>query len=175
MLISVIIIILLALIAYSDFKERLVPVWLFLALALLLGIQGLLNLPLKKFAGNFSINMVIIAFMLTFVNLYFWIKTRRLIDVLDNYLGRGDLVFMIISGVYFSPFLFVGFQVVSILLLLFFFGIYILFTRSKKFPVPMAGGQAILLLVLESSKLAGLRSVQYHDNFVLNYLLSFLC
>lgn len=174
MLVSVIMLVLLGLVAYNDFKNRLVPVLLFYGLALTLGIQSIFALTFIGSLVNFLINVGIVLFMIALVYFYFFLKNLTSVNIIDNYIGQGDLFFMIISCLYFSPFLFVVFQVSSIAIMLILFGVYILFSKNDRVLIPLAGGQAAFLVVLELFKVVGFHSAQYDDNLVLINFLYFL-
>lgn len=174
MLLTILTVSLLLILTWFDFKYRLIPLWLYLALGAVLVVSGVLKLSVISYLGYFSINAIIIGLLMAGVFFWFWIKGQHPAGILDNYLGRGDLLFMLVTGLYFSPLLFVSFQVISIMSLLAVYGIFIVFRGDRNYPIPMAGGQALLLAVFEIVKTGLPVGIQYRDQFFMHYLTGIL-
>lgn len=171
MLLSIVIILLSVGIVYSDFKSRLVPVWMLLLLSITVVCQGLLALTIKAYVTIIIINLILIVALFFGVSLLYWLKYRKFEYLVGKSLGGGDLVFILVSGLYFGPLVFIAFQIMSTLSLLLFFGVYILISKSKNYLIPMAGGQALLLIGFEIYSLISGSTIQYRDDLILSYLL----
>ncbi len=134
---------LLGFVAWQDFKYRGVYWFLF---PLLIGIRFLkisvLKIPWS--AGNISINLLLLLFMLGF--LYVWMRMRKEHDsAIRPYLGLGDVLFFVVLTTIFPPMAFVGFQLLSLTITL----IAAILLRIKAHlndSVPLAGFQAVLLI-----------------------------
>lgn len=170
MVFSVITALVLLTMAWFDFKYRLIPLWLFIVLAGVFLSIGWSSIPLVNLLLYFSVNVIVLSILIFGVWVWFRLIKHSAVNILDVYLGKGDLLFMLIVGLYFSPVLFVAFQVFSITALLFIFGLYILFAGNSSYPVPLAGGQALLLFVFEVIKPFIPVSVQYRDQFLIQYI-----
>jgi hypothetical protein len=79
------------------------------------------------------------------LTLYFLLKHRRIVNITDQYLGMGDILFFLILALYLSVLNFLLFFVGSLL----FAGIYqalIIKYRNNNRHIPLAGLQALLLI-----------------------------
>lgn len=157
---------------YTDLKSRLIPIWMYLGLIIAMIVRAASLYDTSLLAINTGVNILSIMFLLGGVHLYYWMKNRRLIKILDQYFGAGDLLFLLISAIYFSPLMFIVFQVLSIMLLLLIFGLYILVSGNRNTTIPLAGGQAILVLCFELLSVLGIHSWQYRDDLMAELIFS---
>ena len=102
---------------YEDFKYRAIH-WFWLVLFLFIVLL----------TNSFDINNVVLNFMfimlkLTGVTLYFSIKNRRFVNIINQYLGIGDILFFIPLLFLFSPFNFLAFFILSLTASIIGFGI----------------------------------------------------
>lgn len=134
-----VIIAILVAIAWQDFKERAVYAFFFPILIALLVFRAI-------FLDSFSlasciINLGIIALQTSLLYLYLFLK-EKVLPALENYIGLGDILFFIVLAFVFPPATFLLFQLGSFLITLIF---VFLFKEQKN--IPLAGCQAILLIV----------------------------
>lgn len=141
----------LTLITIQDFKEKaivwyLLPIIVFLSF--LLGIQNVSYLVLIK---NFLINLLFILIQLILLFFYFVIKNKKIIKIINNYIGLGDILFLISICILFSPINFFLFYLFSLILILFISFITKYFIKNVSTMIPLAGYMACFLILILSS------------------------
>lgn len=152
MLLYFLIISLLLLIAYQDFKYRYINVWplvFLMSFALTLGIQ---SIGLVAVVKNALINGAFIGLQLLGVSLYFSIKAKRLINITSEQIGWGDILFFLPLTCLLGFEWFVFFYISSLILILIFYLILKMTFVLKNETIPLAGGQALCLIVLGLAK-----------------------
>lgn len=146
---QIIVLLSLAFIFYQDMQYRAVywicfPVLAILLFGLKYSLTGFLN---GLTDAGYSLLFLLI--QLFFLWIYFSIKNRGAINITNDYLGWGDILFLIVITFYFSPGNYVLFYIGSLILVL----IYVVLTRGSEEKknskhIPLAGLQAILLALL---------------------------
>jgi len=132
---------------YQDLKFRAVYWWLFVLLFLALGILVLQH-GVAVLLGNLSFNLVFFCLQLLFLSIYFAIKHGKLVNITKQYLGWGDVLFLVAISAYFSFSSFVTFYVLSLLLIVFFELVRAMVSKQEAYKIPLAGYQSLLLAVL---------------------------
>lgn len=126
----------------EDFQHRKISLaWPLGLIAISLVIQAVSPLTVREIAGNILINFAIVILNYGLLTLYFSFRNGRLINISNEYLGTGDIVFLISVSFLFSPLNFVIFLLVS---LIFTLSAWIPFIKSTK-TIPLAGLQALFL------------------------------
>ncbi len=130
------------LIAYEDIRSRTVSVVWLVAFGLAgLGFQLAYSQPLWDIAWN----LVLLGFIIGIILLFYRLKGQK---VMDRALGWGDVVMLIGLAMWFDTAGFLGFYVVSTLLISFIFLTLRAFKRiPKDYPIPLAGFMAIMWLI----------------------------
>lgn len=137
-------------VVYQDFKERLISAYLLWAaggLAIALGLQ---YCSLQELMLNFAYNMAFVA--LQGMVLYGYFRFVRGVSNLQTVLGLGDVLFIILTAVFFSPVNFVLFYVVSLVLTI--VGALLMALPQRNRTIPLAGfmaAQLIVVMVLQYS------------------------
>lgn len=114
-------------IAYQDFKERLISVWL-------IGLMSLMNVGITVYHRGFVQMLQNLAFLgayllfsYTILLLYFYLKTKRWGRILDHMIGWGDVWLMVGLGLGLDPeiqlFFFTGCFVFAMIVNLFFYAL----------------------------------------------------
>jgi len=143
----------LSIIIYQDLSARAISWW---TIPLLLGSIIYIRLveqswSLVLFESGINLSFLIVQLIL--ISIYFSIKQGQLTNIADTYLGWGDILFLIPIAFLFPTFSFVLFYVSSIIIVLLGFLIYKKIVNQNMETIPLAGGQAIyLVLVLFFSK-----------------------
>ena len=75
------------------------------------------------------------------------IKEKKLTNIIDTYLGLGDILFFFILTTLFSPINYFIFLIGSILLFSIIFSINLLISKKKKALFPLAGAMSVLLII----------------------------
>jgi Flp pilus assembly protein protease CpaA len=122
-------------IAYQDFKDRLISLWLiFLFTAVNVG-QYLYENSIYQFIENtiFCVCYFLITFLIIF--LFYYLRTGKREKIMDSKIGWGDVLLFLSIGFCIEPVTMVYFFTVSFIIAL---GAYCLFFRSKS-SIPLAG------------------------------------
>ncbi len=138
----------LLLIAYEDFRYRSIRIFLFPILAFALFWFTVRNTPVEEIAANAVLNTfyVLLILLMSFLYLYFF---RKKAFMPSQYLGVGDLLFLLCVSMCFDPVDFVMFITASMFAaILFHFVLSSLFRRYRLMHVvPLAGYQSFCLLI----------------------------
>jgi hypothetical protein len=148
--IEFIIIVVLLAIMYEDFRHRAVRFLFFPLLCGFLIVSRLKKISIEVFLTYFAINIAYIFFFLGVGFLYLWIKKRKIENPFNQYLGWGDVFFLLAISCWFEPVNFMFFNVISLWVALFF---HIIRKRFLKFrslaeTIPLAGVQCICFLIV---------------------------
>ena len=129
-------------IIYEDFKFRAIHwYWLLLVLAF-----GFLHFG---FHGKQSlINLVLLGFQYAFISFYFSVKEKRIVNIVDKYLGLGDILFLLPLALFFSPANFLLFLILSLIGTLCAVVITRIINKSNYSTIPLAGFQSIFLMII---------------------------
>jgi len=170
-LLQIAIIVTFSIIIYQDFKHRAISWWL-IPLMLILGFGQSLTFHDWQISLSFFFqNCLFLFFQLIILFLYFSIKEKRLVNIVDSWLGLGDILFFVGLTTLFSLINFVAFFIGSIITTLLFFIIASQFNEKLK-TIPLAGGMAacyiILLIFLNLNP-----TILYQDEYLLSWLLNF--
>lgn len=158
----------LILVIYQDFKYRLIDWWLLPILFIAFAI-GLIEQPIKESITNIAINWAFLLAQFLLLTLYFSAKEKSWVNIADMYIGWGDLWFILIMAVAFSP---VHFILVFISGLVFSLLLYLVLKTINKIQfqtIPLAGTFSIYLIIVELT--AYLSSYSLHnDNIIIQKL-----
>lgn len=152
-LIHVILFALLLIAAYQDFKWRGIH-WIiipFLA-GLFLFFSAREN-TLKEVLNNAFINVCFVLLQFLLISIWFSIKSGKLVNVLKQHIGIGDLLFFVCLCFAFSPVNFILFMITALMLSLIIHLVILLIVKNADRTVPLAGLVALMLiavLVIES-------------------------
>ena len=142
-------VLLLALIAWQDFKGRMVSVYVLLGLALVYGYLGFHEVGINALLYDFSVNLIFLALQFFCLIAYFSIKQGKLTNIFDRQIGWGDVAFFIAICFAFSPVNFLMIYVFGLILVaVSFFSLKAIgLVRDKH--IPLAGGFSVFLIILE--------------------------
>ena len=133
----------------EDFRYRKISLfWLLglVVLAICYQISG--QLSIKHFITNTSVNVSVIIFHCAILTIYFSIKNIKIVDLRKKHLGIGDIFFLIAISFLFSPINFLFFFLFSLVFSLFMNAITRFVVFNKSTTIPLAGLQALFLLLL---------------------------
>lgn len=139
---------LLLLIFIQDMKFRAVS-WLAFPVLFAVGVWYSLSIQynLNHVFTHLGMNLLFLMVQFFVVSLYFSLKERRFVNILKAYLGLGDVLFLVSIAALFSPFNFILFYLISIVLVAAIHLLVSLFTQVNP-KIPLAGMQAIMLIVV---------------------------
>jgi len=93
------------------------------------------------------INIGFLIFQFLILSVYFSLKNKHWINITDNYLGWGDLLFLISIGFYLSVLNYLFFYLFSLITVLLAWLIWEGLSKKKDKQIPLAGLQALLFIL----------------------------
>ena len=157
--------IILALIAYQDFRYLAVSWILFAAGFILFFITGWLTLKFGVQVYYILLNSAFVIVQLGSAMLYIYFRKKDL-KAVKGYLGSGDLLFFLLLCLVLSPVNFIIFNLVSLLLALLVF-IFYRKTGGKDRRIPLAGFQALYLAGVMAVDYSTKYFNMYNDNWII--------
>lgn len=155
----------LVLLAWQDFRSRLISWWLLPLLLAGIVAAGLQQTNLRSIAFYFSINMLFIAFQFGVLFIWFSLRKKQWTNIFREAIGTGDLLFLVCMAASFSTVNFIvalcGGFIVSLLL-------YLPFTikkRNNPKTIPLAGLLAVELIGLFAWRWCDADVNFYSDNY----------
>ncbi len=133
-------------IAFQDFRNRQIHWFLLPIFGIGLFFLNFSRIGLRATLYNFFENVLFLFLVFVFTYIYFIIKKRKFIKLVDNYIGLGDILFLVVIAIYFTPFIFVFFFIFSMLLTLLIFGAIHIFKNLEFSTIPLAGLIAIYMI-----------------------------
>jgi hypothetical protein len=164
---SILLICSLLFIAFHDFRDLTIPVYLLLiaiSIAILRSIFAS-NLNMALSLGGINILGCSALILITFLVVFLY--KGKLFNPFNSLMGIGDLVFFPVLCFSFSPLNFIAFFILSLALILV---VKLIFFRSGKV-FPLAGGQSVILCIAIIGNEIG-RFNMFNDNYLINLLYS---
>ncbi len=155
-------------IVFQDFKQRQIS-WFLIPLAL----TGVLIRSMtseNNNLNNFLFNITFISVQLVLLTIYFSIKNKKFLNIIDTCLGLGDVLFFVVVSAFFSPLNFIVFYVCSMILTLTGIIVYNLLSKKRTKDIPLAGAMAVVLIVLLTTTLVFPHIDFYNDTYLLTKL-----
>lgn len=159
---------LLAIVVFQDFKNRSISWFLIPLLFIAFSGSALLKIETQEFITYSGINLTIIVLNLIGITLFVWLKEKKLKNIVDTYLGLGDILFFLVLTTVFSPLNFIVFYLGSIMLITIIYGCIILFNKQKNTLIPLAGAMSMLLMMVLVADLLIPTFNVYQDIILLN-------
>lgn len=170
-LIFIVAIFLFSLVVFEDFRSKSLPLWLLVLIIIGVLYYTISAIGFNMFIINFGLNMLLLLLQLVAVFFYFSLKHKKFVNVIDTYIGLGDILFFISCAVVFAPINFLIFQITSLLIAAAFFGLYFLILKPSIRFIPLAGVQALLLIFIIIAKQFGLPFNFFDDSTIIQFLL----
>ena len=133
-------------VTYQDFRHRSVNIWIFIGLFISAIIYRTAFVGIWYFLKTSCLNVLVIAIQLAFLGLYFSLKTKTRVNILDKYIGLGDIVFFVIAACFFPVIKFTYFLVISETAALASYSVLRFFFKQEE-TIPLAGAQAVCLSI----------------------------
>ena len=166
-LLTILIAILLVLV-YQDFKSRAIS-WFLIPLLLIVGvINALMTINIEEFTIFSGVNLLLVLVNLLGVTLIISLKERKIKNIINTYLGLGDVLFFIVLTTLFSPINFVVFFIGSIFLITLIYGGVILFRKQQNTLIPLAGAMSLVLIAVLLVQQFTTSFHLYQDLFIIN-------
>lgn len=146
-LLDTISILLLSRIAFQDFKHRGISWFLLPLLFASLLAKSFQSNSVHHLAFFFTINLGFILMQLVLMIMYFSIKEKRIVNIINTKMGIGDILFFICLCVAFSPLNFIFFYLSGLIFTLIAVLVYHFISGRNIGEIPLAGSIAILMII----------------------------
>jgi len=140
---DIILLVFLSVIAVQDIRYREVSWYLFPVVFTVILIRSLSQLHFKELVFDFSLNLLFIVLQLIALFVFYAIKNKKFVNIINRYIGTGDLIFFVLLCAGFSPLMFGCYLVATFIAALVFIIAISLFRRKTISTVPLAGGLAL--------------------------------
>jgi len=166
--IDILIILCLAVIVLQDIKYREIS-WVLIPLILAGFIYKAMEYK-NILMTDVLLNISFIAIQLLLLTIYISIKNKKPVNIVNTYLGIGDILFFLVICVAFSPINFIAFYILSLVFTLAAIIIYNRFSGKQTKEIPLAGSMATVLifLLITTEILPGMDL--YNDGYLLNII-----
>lgn len=158
-------------IVYQDFKFKAVSAWIFVVLLIALSLKIYKEDGLQILLNNLKYNLLFIFSQFLLLTVYFSIKAKIIKNVFKEFIGIGDLIFLISIAVYFNVYSFVVFYILSLIFTLALKLIMNIFSKSQTRLIPLAGFQAAFLILFTLLIDFNFFSVQSLETWMYNQLI----
>ncbi len=156
---------------YQDLRYRAIEAWILLLLVLSILTYAFLKYGFTEAGANMLLNTGVLIILILPVVLYYYAKYRK-ID-LFNYLGMGDLIFLLAITPLFSLFNFVAFYISGLILALILHQVFKLNKKYNGSTIPLAGFNSIFLafvLIVNHFNWVDINDDTYYHNLLANYV-----
>jgi hypothetical protein len=138
---------LLGYIAWQDFKYRAVYAWLFIVLLISFAVAKGYSTTWTLMWQDLGFNLAFLGLQLILLTIYFSVKSHKWVNIFRALFGLGDLFFLISISAYFSTYNYIAYYLLSLIFVLLLTLILRLFRQPKNASIPLAGEQALLLMI----------------------------
>ena len=134
----------LIILAYQDFKDREISWW---TLPLIIILYEFYNQEIKiEQLIHFGYNIIFILLNGLIVSIYFSIKEKRWVNIINSHLGLGDILFFVVCALMFNLPNFIIFMFFSFVSAILFYLIFYFIRKKAELQIPLAGVMATLLI-----------------------------
>lgn len=156
----------------QDFKHRLIS-WPLIPLLLLCFLtQGFIKIPMAELLHNTFFNLAFIVLQLLALSIYISLKNKKLVNIVDSYIGLGDILFFAVITTAFSPVNFIIFYIAGLLFTLISYGIYVSLKKSGSKEIPLAGTMSLALIIVLLADCFSLGNYFYNDTLLTGWLVN---
>lgn len=141
-------VILTGIMSVQDFRSRSISAWLLPLICISLTVTQILQNEWQVIAHNTIVNVVVLLFMYATLTVWFTIRLRRWVRLDDVYIGRGDLLLLLLLTPVFAPFNFMLFFIAGSIAALLVYGLLHLFKPNSERLIPLAGILGVFLILL---------------------------
>ena len=138
----------LSVIVYQDMRYRAVYWMCFPVLTIMLFIYKDEHAGLTDALADAGYGAAFVGLQLFLVWAYIFMKHQRPVNIVDHYLGLGDVLFLLSLVFYFSPVNYALFYIGSLIIVLAYALIQVSFYKRKNLRIPLAGLQALCFMLL---------------------------
>lgn len=157
-------------IAYQDFRFRAISIWTLPLMAILTIFINIHVITPTVLLTNTLVNLLVFAVQLGAVTLYFSIRHKKVMNIVNRYLGLGDIFFISVMAIMFSPVQFIVFLVFGLIVVGVSYAVMRLLMTNISSAIPLAGGLSVMLSLLWGAKLC-FNIGQVYANPVIEHLI----
>lgn len=132
---------------YQDFKDRSISLIMVILTAILVSWSGYYYLEINQILKFAAINVAIISIHLFVVSIYYFLKNRKLTMIVNNQIGLGDILVLIVVCFAFSPLNFTTFLMLSLALTLLFHQLGRQIWKGSAETIPLAGYLSLFYII----------------------------
>lgn len=147
-IVNICLLVLLGIVAAQDFKSREISWYLIPLLFIAFLSKGIALTSVKEISTLFLINFCFVVFILLVLTIYISLKKQQLTNIINSYIGLGDVLFFFALCAAFSFVNFIAFYIGSTLFSLIAFLAYNAISKKASKEIPLAGIMAGLLILL---------------------------
>jgi hypothetical protein len=133
-------------IVYQDFSERQISWPTLPALFVLFFIEAVTIKSTSLVLTSIAFNLMFIVLQMILLSLWMSLRLKKWTNIIDVYLGLGDLLFFVVLSCIFEPLNFIIFYLSSLMLTLLGYACYRLLQKNGTPEIPLAGSMAIVLI-----------------------------
>ena len=167
---DILIVMTLMVLAWQDFRSRLISWWLIPVLLLAFILAGKEQVSWSGMGKYFLFNLTFL--ILQFVIVWIWIslRNRKPVRLINSQIGLGDILFLVCIAAAFSTVNFLFFYTASLIAVLLIAAVIRMFRSSEKMLIPLAGAIAVPMIVLILFRLFDPAVNFYSEEWLLNIL-----
>ncbi len=171
-LINSCLLLLLVTVVLQDFKHRLIS-WPLIPLLLLCFLaNGLIKTPMAELLQYTLFNSGFILLQLLVLTFYISIKNKKFVNIVDSYMGLGDILFFAVITTAFSPVNFILFYLAGLVFTLISHRIYIAINKGGSKEIPLAGTMSLVMIITVLTDCMASGNGFYDDTLLTNWLVS---
>ena len=163
-----ILIAILLVVVYQDFKSRAISWFLIPLLLMVVLTNAVMTINIEELTIFLGINLLLVLVNMLGVTLIISVKEKRIKNIINSYLGLGDVLFFIVLTTLFSPINFVVFFIGSIFLITLIYGGVMLFRKQQNTLIPLAGAMSLVLIAVLLVQQFTTSFHLYQDLFIIN-------
>lgn len=166
-LLQIVMILCLAFICYQDLVYRAVYWFCFPVLAVVMLMLKYNFSGLEEALTQAGYGLAFLTVQLAILWIYFSIKKKTLVNLTNDYLGWGDVLFLVAIAFYLSPASYIIFYVISLIAVLLYTLLAALLSDNARNPhIPLAGLQAALLVLMVLVDYVSPKFMLYDDSWL---------
>lgn len=136
---SLILVLLYGVMCFQDFKYRGISWYLFPVAAVGSIFLGLELTGWQDVGVHFLWNVAFVILQLSLLSIYFSIKKKRFVNIVNSYLGIADILLLLLFAMSFSPLNFIIFYCINLCLAATISLLLVLIKQDRSFKIPLAG------------------------------------
>lgn len=164
------VVVVLLILGFQDFSKRRISAILVLSVFLLLFLISEKTVNVADTLKFTFYNAIFFAVQLVLIFLFYLVKRRQFVNVINTYLGFGDILLILAICPAFSPVNFILFYLLGLILtLIVYFGLSLLINHQGR-EIPLAGVLSIALVIVIFLKYLKHDFNPFNDNYFLTIL-----